>query len=223
MIKVLVVEDDEKLNFILSTFLNDNGYQAIGCKNPLDAFDKMEEEPVHVIISDIMMPEMDGFEFASSIRRNHKELPILFLTARDDISSKQKGYGLGIDDYMVKPVDLEELLLRLDALLRRSNISNMKKLTVGSLTLNEEEIATYIDEEEVFLTLREFQILFKLLSYPKRTFTRMQLMDEFWGYESESNPRTVDVSITKIRDKISTCKDVEILTVRGLGYKAVTK
>jgi DNA-binding response OmpR family regulator len=145
------------------------------------------------------------------------------MTARDDMPSKQKGYAIGIDDYMVKPIEMDELLLRIAALLRRANISNERKLTVGSLTLNEMETTAYIHEVEVPLTVREFQILFKLLSYPKRTFTRMQLMDEFWGFESESNPRTVDVSITKLRDKISECQDVEIITVRGLGYKAVIK
>jgi len=137
--------------------------------------------------------------------------------------AKQKGYEIGIDDYMVKPIETDELILRITALLRRANISSQRKLTAGALLLNEAETAAYLNGEEIPLTLREFQILFKLLSYPKRTFTRMQLMDEFWGFESESNPRTVDVSITKLRDKISECQDVEIITVRGLGYKAVIR
>ena len=223
MINILVVEDDAKLNYIVCSYLNDAGYRAISCKNAMEACDRVFEESVHMIVSDIMMPEMNGFEFASEIRKQDKQIPILFMTARDDMPAKQKGYEIGIDDYMVKPIEMDELLLRIAALLRRANISNERKLTVGSLTLNEMETTAYINEVEVPLTVREFQILFKLLSYPKRTFTRMQLMDEFWGFESESNPRTVDVSITKLRDKISECQDVDILTVRGLGYKAVIK
>lgn len=223
MINILVVEDDEKLNYIVCSFLNDNDYHAISCKNAMDAFDRMEEETVDMIISDIMMPEMDGFEFSAIIRKGDKHIPILFMTARDDITSKQKGYDIGIDDYMVKPIEMDELILHVSALLRRANIANEKKLVVGSLTLNEDETTAYIDGEEVTLTVREFSILFKLLSYPKRTFTRVKLMDEFWGYDNESNPRTVDVSITKLRDKLSKCKDMEIVTVRGLGYKAVIR
>ncbi|MDD3137496.1 MAG: response regulator transcription factor [Lachnospiraceae bacterium] len=223
MINILVVEDDEKLNYFICSFLNDNGYHAICCKNPLEAFDTLQKESIHMIISDIMMPEMDGFEFAYTIRKQEKQMPILFMTARDDMPAKQKGYEIGIDDYMVKPIEIDELLLRISALLRRANIYSEKKLTAGSMELNELETTAYIHGKEVPLTVREFQILFKLLSYPKRTFTRMQLMDEFWGFESESNPRTVDVSITKLRGKISDCQEVEIVTVRGLGYKAVIK
>jgi len=223
MINILVIEDDEKLNYIVCSFLNNKGYRAISCKNGSEAFDRILEEPVNLIISDIMMPEMDGFELAAEIRRQDKSIPILFMTARDDMSAKQKGYSLGIDDYMVKPIEMDELLLRVSALLRRANIRNERKLEVGSLVLNEEETTAYLNGEEVSLTVREFNILFKLLSYPKRTFTRAQLMDEFWGYDTESTPRTVDVSITKLRDKLSDCADVEIVTVRGLGYKAVIK
>lgn len=221
MIKILVVEDDEKLNYIVSTFLNDNGYYAISCKNTMDAFNRLEVETVDMIISDIMMPEMDGFEFSTIVRKHDKKIPILFMTARDDIMSKKKGYNIGIDDYMVKPIEMEELILHVAALLRRASIANERKLVIGSLTLNEEETMAYIHGEEIFLTVREFNILFKLLSYPKRTFTRTQLMNEFWGLETESTPRTVDVSITKLRDKLIDCKEIEIVTVRGLGYKAV--
>ena len=223
MINILVVEDDVKLNYIVCSFLNDNDYNAISCKNAMEAFDRMQEENVNIIISDIMMPEMDGFEFSAIIRKQDKHIPILFMTARDDITSKQKGYEIGIDDYLVKPIEMEELILHVSALLRRANIANEKKLVVGSLTLKQDETTAYIDGEEVQLTVREFSILFKLLSYPKRTFTRAKLMDEFWGYDNESNPRTVDVSITKIRDKLSKCQDIEIMTVRGLGYKAVIR
>jgi DNA-binding response OmpR family regulator len=223
MINILVLEDDAKLNYIVCSFLNDKGYHAISCKNAEEAFDKLLEEPVNLIVSDIMMPGMDGYEFASEVRKQDKSIPILFMTARDDINSKKKGYDIGIDDYMVKPIEMDELILRVSALLRRANIAQERKLIVGCLTLNEDETAAYIYDRDVQLTVREFNILFKLLSYPKRTFTRTQLMDEFWGFDNESTPRTVDVSITKLRDKISECAEVEIVTVRGLGYKAVIR
>ncbi|MDF2985970.1 MAG: Transcriptional regulator [Eubacterium sp.] len=221
MINILVVEDDIKLNQIVCTYLNDNGYHAIGCKSGMEAFDSMYNSMFDMIISDIMMPQMDGFELATLVRNQDKTIPILFMTARDDISSKQKGFRIGIDDYMVKPIDMDELVLRVGALLRRANIANEKKLSIGSLTMNADERTVYLNEEEIPLSVREFNILFKLLSYPKRTFTRNQLMEEFWGLESESTPRTVDVYVTKLRDKFAKCKDFEILTVHGLGYKAV--
>lgn len=221
MIQILVVEDDEKLNKIVCKYLNDSGYKAIGCIGAEDAFDKMSEQMVDMIVSDVMMPGMDGFEFADSVRKLNKTIPILFMTALDDISSKKKGFRLGIDDYMVKPIELDELLIRVEALLRRANIANEKKIVIGSLMLDAEEMSTYVDGEEIPVTVREFHVLYKLLSYPKKTFTRAQLMDEFWGYETESDSRTVDVYITKLRNKYKACKEFDIVTVHGLGYKAV--
>ncbi len=221
MITIMVVEDDEKLNYIVSARLEQQGYQVKRCKNPIEAFDVMENHKVDMIISDIMMPEMDGFAFAKEVRAFDKQIPILYMTAKDDIASKKKGFDLGIDDYMVKPIDLSELSMRIEALLRRANIANSQELRVGDLVMKEDETTAYYQGQELKLTVKEFQILFKMLSYPKKTFTRSQLMDEFWGYDSESSPRTVDVSITKLRDKISQVKEVEIVTVRGLGYKAV--
>jgi len=223
MINILVLEDDQKLNHIVCAFLRDNGYNVVGCQSGMEAYDAMVDNMVDLIISDIMMPGIDGFEFAQSIRDQNKTIPILFMTARDDISAKQKGFRIGIDDYMVKPVDMDELVLRVEALLRRANIVNDKKLTVGGVVLNADETSAYLNDEEVPLTVKEFNILFKLLSYPKRTFTRNQLMDEFWGLDKETTPRTVDVYINKLRDKFSDCGDFEILTVHGLGYKAVLK
>lgn len=223
MVHILVVEDDVKLNHIVCAYLNDNGYNAKGCKTADEALDAMIDHIIDLVISDIMMPRMDGFELASLIRRQDKTIPILFMTARDDMSAKQKGFRIGIDDYMVKPIDMDELLLRVGALLRRANIANEKRLSIGSLELDADEMTAYLEKEEVPVTVKEFKILFKLLSYPKRTFTRNQLMDEFWGMDSESNPRTVDVYITKLRDKFSGCGDFEIVTVHGLGYKAVLK
>lgn len=223
MINILVVEDDEKLNRIVCKHINDTGScQAISCTDPYDAFDKMLLTPINLVVSDIMMPRMDGYEFAELLRNQDEMMPILFMTARDDISSKQRGFRIGVDDYMVKPIDLDELIMRINALLRRANISLNKSLTVGNLTMNSEETSAYVDDEQLHLTVREFNILFKLLSYPKKTFTRNQLMNEFWESESESTPRTVDVYIAKLRDKTQACSSLEIVTVHGLGYKAIT-
>ncbi len=224
MFDILVVEDDRELNRTVCSYLNQNGYQATGCPDASSAYDCICGGKVFdLIISDIMMPEIDGFEFAKTVRELNEEIPILFMTARDDFDAKRRGFGAGIDDYMVKPVELDELLLRIGALLRRAKIASGKKLTVGSLTLDANEHTAYLDGEEISLTVREFNILYKLLSYPKKAFTRSQLMDEFWDSASVSGPRTVDIYITKLRDKLSACGDFEIVTVHGLGYKAVIK
>ena len=221
MINILVVEDDIKLNQIVCTQLNNNGYNAKGCYNPTEAYDIMYGSLYDLIISDIMMPEIDGFEFAETVRSLNKSIPILFMTARDDFAAKQKGFLLGIDDYMTKPIDLGELVLRVAALLRRANIMDEKKLTVGNFTLDADDSSATVNGAEIALTVREFNILFKLLSYPKKTFSRAQLMDEFWGMDSDTNLRAVDVYITKLRDKCADCDGFNIVTVHGLGYKAV--
>nr|WP_294468808.1 response regulator transcription factor [uncultured Sellimonas sp.] len=221
MIHILVVEDDEKLNRIVCTYLNDSGFQAKGCLNAKDAYDEMYNSLYDLIISDIMMPEVDGFEFAKTVRNVNKRIPILFMSAKDDLPSKQKGFQLGIDDYMVKPVDLEELVLRVRALLRRANIEMERKITVGNLLLDADGMTAEVDGEEISLTTREFQIIYKLLSYPKKTFSRAQLMDEFWDVDSDTSLRAVDVYMTKLRAKLSGCDGFKIVTVRGLGYKAV--
>jgi len=223
MINILIVEDDVKLNKILCSCLNEHNYRATGCLSANEALDKMIDIKFDLIISDIMMPEIDGFKLASMVREQDSIIPILFISALDDISSKQKGFRIGIDDYMVKPVNTDELLLRIAAVLRRAKIANEKKLTVGSFTMNADETAAYINEQEIPLTVKEFQVLYKLLSYPKKTFTRNQLMDNLWGLETGTTSRSVDVYITKLREKISECKDFEIITVHGLGYKAVIK
>ena len=223
MFNILVVEDDKDLNRTVCSYLNQNGFEAKGAMEPEEAYDMMYETMFDLIISDIMMPGTDGFEFAENVRDINKEIPIIFMTARDDLESKRKGFRVGIDDYMIKPIDLEELLLRVEALLRRAKINTNKKLEIGKLVLDAEEHSAYLDGEEIILTVREFDILYKLLSYPKKTFTRTKLMEEFWDAESLSGPRTVDVYMTKIRDKMSECDDFEIVTVHGLGYKAVIK
>lgn len=221
MINILVLEDDAKLNQTVCTYLNDSGFQAKGCLSANDAYEEMYHNLYELIISDIMMPEVDGFEFAENVRRVNKHIPILFMSAKDDLPSKQKGFLLGIDDYMVKPIELDELLLRVRALLRRANIEMNRKLVVGNLELDADAMTAMIAGEEIPATTREFHILYKLLSYPNKTFSRAQLMDEFWGVDSETSLRAVDVYITKLRDKFSACDGFQIKTVRGLGYKAV--
>jgi len=221
MINILIVEDDAKLNRIVCTYLNDSGFQAKGCLNVREAYNEMYNNLYELIISDIMMPEIDGFAFAQTIRQVNRNIPILFMSAKDDLPSKQKGFRLGIDDYMVKPIELDELLLRVRALLRRANIEMERKIAVGNLVLDADGMSAEIDGEEVNLTTREFNIIYKLLSYPKKTFSRAQLMDEFWGVDSDTGLRAVDVYVTKLRDKLSACDGFQIVTVRGLGYKAV--
>lgn len=221
MVHILVVEDDVKLNQIVCTYLNDSGFEAKGCLSASEAYDEMYQNIYELIISDIMMPGIDGFEFARTVRNVNKTIPILFMSAKDDLPSKQKGFLLGIDDYMVKPIELGELLMRVRALLRRANIEMERRITVGNLTLDADAMSAEINGEEVNLTTREFNIIYKLLSYPKKTFSRAQLMDEFWGVDSDTSLRAVDVYVTKLRDKLSACDGFKIVTVRGLGYKAV--
>ncbi|MDE6424591.1 MAG: response regulator transcription factor [Ruminococcus sp.] len=223
MFKILVVEDEKDLNNAVCTFLNRSGYEATGCLNANDAYNAMYGNTFDLIVSDIMMPDIDGFEFAKTVRGLDENIPILFMTARDDFTSKQRGYRVGIDDYMVKPVDLDELFLRIGALLRRAKIANSHRLEIGRLVLDADERTAVLGGEDIPLTAREFNILYKLLSYPKKTFTRTQLMDEFWDIDSNTAPRAVDVYMTKIRDKFSECDDFKIVTVHGLGYKAVLK
>ena len=223
MFKILVVEDDKDLNRSVCSFLNHSGYEAIGCLDAEEAFDELYKTTFDLIVSDIMMPKIDGFEFAKTVRSLNSDIPILFMTARDDFAAKQRGFRIGIDDYMVKPIDFDELFLRIGALLRRSKIASSHRLEVGSFVMDADERSATLDGEEIPLTAREFDLLYKLLSYPKKTFTRTQLMDEFWDADTSSGTRTVDVYMTKLRQKIGACSDFEIVTVHGLGYKAVIK
>lgn len=223
MFKILVVEDNKELNKTVCSFLNHSGYEATGCLNATEGYDALYANMFDLIVSDIMMPDVDGFEFARNVRELNEDIPILFMTARDDIASKQRGFRIGIDDYMVKPIDLDELFLRIGALLRRAKIASSRKLEIGSFVMNADEHTAYLNEKEIPMTNREFSILYKLLSYPKKTFIRTQLMDEFWDADTETAPRAVDVYMTKLRGKLADCKDFEIVTVHGLGYKAVVK
>ena len=223
MFKILVVEDDRELNRTVCSFLNQNGYESTGCMNVDDAFDMLYNHVFDLIVSDIMMPGTDGFSFAKEVRGMNADIPILFMTARDDIASKQRGFRIGVDDYMVKPIELDELFLRIGALLRRAKIASSRKLEIGTFVMDADEHTAYLKGEEITLTNREFSILYKLLSYPKKTFTRMQLMDEFWDADTETTPRAVDVYMTKLRSKLAECEDFAIVTVHGLGYKVVIK
>lgn len=221
--KILVVEDDVELNKTVCSFLNYSGYDAVGCLDVNSAYDALYQNIFDIIISDIMMPQIDGYEFARTVRELDKEIPFIFMTARDDITSKQRGFSIGADDYMVKPIDFDELLLRINALLRRAKIAAGKKLQIGTFIMDADERTAVLNQTEIPLTAREFNILYKLLSYPKKTFTRTQLMDEFWDAESQTALRAVDVYMTKLRQKLVDCNDFEIKTVHGLGYKAVIK
>ena len=223
MFKILVVEDDKHLNKTVCSFLNHSGYSAIGCLNANDAYDVLAENVIDLIVSDIMMPGTDGFEFAASVRELNEEIPILFMTAKDDIASKQRGFRIGVDDYMVKPIDFDELFLRIGALLRRAKIAANRKLQIGDFVMDADEHTAYLKDKEIVLTNREFGILYKMLSYPKKTFTRTQLMDEFWDADTDTAPRAVDVYMTKLRAKLADCEDFKITTVHGLGYKVVLK
>ena len=223
MVRILVAEDDRDLNGTLVSALLREGYEAEGVADGEKALEALSEKKFDMLIADIMMPVMDGFALAERVRETDKQLPVLFLTALDDKASKQRGYRLGIDDYVAKPFDMDLLMLRVGALLRRANIERSREPVAGNLRMAEEEHTAYVDGEELPLTVREFDLLFKLLSYPRRTFTRRQLMDEFWDYDSSATSRTVDVYMAKLREKTAACTGFEIVTVHGLGYKAVLK
>lgn len=223
MFSILVVEDDINLNKLITSVLSQNGYKTVACHNADIALKKFSSNYIDLVISDIMMPGKDGYTFAKEIRLQNSDIPILFVTAKDSIEDKQKGFNIGIDDYMVKPIDLNELLLRVKALLRRAKIINERKLTLGSTTLNYDSLKVHFKDIEIELPQKEFLILYKLLSFPDKIFTRAQIMEEFWPEDSDSLERTVDVHITRIREKLQLNTDFEIITIRGLGYKAVIK
>ena len=223
MIRILVAEDDKDLNRFVSYSLRNAGYEVTSCFDGEEALLATERVKYDMLLTDIMMPKSDGFELAESIRSFDKGIPIIFMTAKDDKPSKMLGYSIGIDDYVTKPFDMDVLLLKINAVLRRAGIETDKKIKIGNFIMNTEERTATVDGEEIQLTVREFDILFKLLSYPRKTFTRSALMEEFWDYDSSATSRTVDVYMAKIRDKTSLCDGFEILTVHGLGYKAVLK
>ena len=223
MLKILFVEDDKALNFIVSAHLKSKDFFVFSAYNGLDALKILETEKIDFVISDIMMPLCDGFELAKQIRSWNKEIPILLMSVRDDKPSKKIGYQLGIDDYITKPFDFDELVLKIQAIARRLKINSQKEIQIGNFTMNQEERIASIDNEEIALTTREFDILFYLLTYMKKTFSRGQLMEKFWDFDTSATSRTVDVYMAKIREKTKNCNGFEIQTVHGLGYKAVLK
>ncbi len=223
MIRILVAEDDTAMNKLICSMLAEKGYEPLPCFDGAQAISAYENQPVDMVITDVMMPKADGYELAQEVRRQDRHIPILFMTALDDKISQQRGFRSGADDYVTKPFDADILLLRVEALLRRANIERSRELTAGNLRMNKDEHTAYLNGKELPLTVREFDLLFKLLSFPKRTFTRAQLMDEFWDYDSSATSRTVDVYMSKLREKTAACDGFEILTVHGLGYKAVLR
>ena len=221
MFNIMIVEDDSNQRKLMSTVLEQYGYNVIQAFDGIDALDQLDKKHIDLIILDIMMPRMDGFEFTETIRQGGSNIPILMVTAKQSPIDKRKGFIIGTDDYMTKPVDEEEMVLRVGALLRRSKIVSEKKLTVGSTTLYYDSFTVVSGDVTNEHPQKEFLLLFKLLSYPGKIFTRRQLMDEIWDMDSESDERTVDVHVSRLRDRYRNCPDFEIVTVRGLGYKAV--
>ena len=223
MINILVVEDNEKLRKLVNINLSHAGYNVFEAENGIEALKVIDENNIHLMIVDIMMPEMDGYELTKELREAKIFIPILIVTAKESLEDKRMGFGLGADDYMVTPIDMEEMLLRIEALLRRSNINSEKKLVMGSTEINEESYTVTVNGNSMSIPQKEFGILYLLLSYPGKIFTRQAIMDEIWGYETETDPRTVDVHIKRLREKFSDNPDFEIDTVRGLGYKGIIK
>lgn len=221
MLHILVVEDNLDLRELLCCALGEDGYRAIGAENGEQALAVLADTVIDLIIADIMMPKMDGFTLIKYLRDANIYCPLLIVTAREDYDSLQKAFTLGADDYMIKPINVKELLMRVKALLRRAKISAERKIVVGSTVLDFEGMTVITDGREIVLPLKEFNLLFKLLSYPGKIFTRQQLMDEIWGMDSETDDRTINTHINRLRDKFEDNPDFKIITIRGLGYKAV--
>lgn len=223
MINILVVEDNTNLREMLCSALNNNGYNSFSASDGLDALDVLEKNVIDLIVCDIMMPNMDGYQLTKSLRNVRNNVPILIVTAKDDYESMQRGFNLGVDDYMIKPINIREMLLRIHALLRRARINMEKKIVIGDTTLDYESMTITVKDEVIVLPLKEFNLLFKLLSYPNKIFTRQQIMDEIWGLETDSDDRTINTHINRLRERFENNQDFEIITIRGLGYKAVKK
>ena len=223
MFTILVVEDHSDMRELFCTVLSDSGYQCLPAADGIEALQIMEQNYVDLIVADIMMPGMDGYELTRSLRQAKMDLPILMVTAKDQFDDMQKGFRVGADDYMIKPINVRELVLRVEALLRRAKIQSEKKIVVGETVLDYDALTVTIHGRETVLPQKEFYLLYKLLSYPNHIFTRPQLMDEIWGMDTDTDERTVNTHINRLRERFSDCQDFEIVTIRGLGYKAVKK
>lgn len=223
MTTILIVEDNARLRRMMAMSLSHAGYHVLEAANGVEALDVLEQTSLSLMIVDLMMPTMDGFTLIEELRGSNHNLPVLIITAREALEDKRRGFKTGADDYLVKPVDMEEVLLRVEALLRRSHIAQSHMLKVGNTTLDEDSLTTITAGKIIVLPQKEFYLLQKLLSYPGKIFTRQALMDEIWGYDSNSDPRTVDVHIKRLREKYLRNKDFDIETVRGLGYRAVIR
>lgn len=221
MNKILIIEDDLNHLELYKSFLLQSQFKVVTAQDGKEALEILDKQAVDLIITDVMMPEMDGYEFSGLLREAGDETPILMITAKDTFEDKKKGFRIGIDDYMVKPIDVNEMVLRVEALLRRAKILHENELRMGNTTLYQETLQIEENDNRMELPQKEFQLLYKLLAYPNKIFTRQQLMDEIWGYDSDSDERTVDVHIKRLRDKLHKNIDFQIVTVRGLGYKAV--
>ncbi|HPB16979.1 MAG: response regulator transcription factor [Clostridia bacterium] len=223
MFNILIVEDDKNLRRLIGTVLKQNGFNVLSANDGEQALDILDSTKADLIICDIMMPNMDGYELTRSLREANYNMPILMITAKDTMEDKRKGFVSGTDDYMVKPINIDEMLLRINALLRRSKITTEHRIEVGEVILDYDTLSVQSAAETIILPKKEFMLLFKLMSYPKKIFTRQQLMDEIWGLDSETDERTVDVHIKRLREKLAAIEEFEIVTVRGLGYKAEKK
>lgn len=223
MFNILVVEDNKDLLEITCVFLSRKGYNVIPAENGSEALDKLERNYIDLCVLDLMMPEMDGYEFIDLLKRHNYDFPIIVTTAKSAFVDMEKGFNMGADDYLVKPINYDELNLRIKALLRRSKIANDKKIVIGNTTLDYDALTVTQNGNETLLPQKEFYLLYKLLCYPNKIFTRQQLMDEIWGFDNESDEKTVNVHINRLREKFKSNMDFEIVTIRGLGYKAVKK
>ncbi len=223
MFKIMVVEDDRELNQLFQRVLRQNGYQVTAASNGKEALALLAEDYIDLIISDIMMPELDGYEMVRTLREGRNNIPVLMITAKEAFDDMRQGFLSGTDDYMVKPVNVNEMVLRVGALLRRTQIANDRQLEVGETTLTFDSLTVMTPEGNMALPQKEFMLLYKLLSFPGRIFTRQQLMDDIWGYSSSADTHTVDVHIGRLRERFRNSQDFQIVTLRGVGYKAVRK
>lgn len=221
--KILVVDDDKNTRKLICALLHRHGFETLQAEDGLSALKAMDQYHIDLVVLDLMMPNLNGYELTKQLRHVWENLPIMMVTAKQESMDKRKGFLVGTDDYMTKPFDDEELVLRIKALLRRAQIVSEHKVTFGNVTLDYDSLSVMREKEEVRLPQKEFYLLFKLLSYPNITFTRLQLMDEIWGLDSQTDDRTVNVHINRLREKFRDWTEFEIVTVRGLGYKAVKK